>query len=52
MYLLCYLRWGSETREEGEGKDSFLSNTAMVGMVIKVSICQVGKPRQGDLRSL
>lgn len=50
MYLLCYLRGGSETREWGEGKDSFPTSTMMVGMVIKVSICQVGKPRQSDLR--
>lgn len=31
---------------------AFHQNIVMVGMVIKLSICQVGKLRQDDLRSL
>lgn len=51
MCLLCCLTGDSE--EEGmKERAAFHQNIVMVGMVIKLSIFQVGKLRQDDLRSV
>lgn len=53
MCLLCCLTGDSE-EERMKERAAFhkKKKIVMVGMVIKLSICQMGKLRQDDLRSL